>query len=184
MSAGTMIALASNEVVMGKHSSLGPIDPQFGGLPAHGIIEEFETAKAEMATNPASGMVWQHILGKYHPTLIGECYKAIQWSKSMVEEWLITGMFQAEKDPKAAAAKVLDDLADHALTLSHARHISFARAKSLGITVTALEDDQKLQDLVLSIHHSCATTLSETGAFKIIENNNGTAFISALPDSR
>ncbi len=27
MSAGTMIALASKEIVMGKHSNLGPIDP-------------------------------------------------------------------------------------------------------------------------------------------------------------
>ena len=41
MSAGTMIALSAREVVMGKHSSLGPIDPQMGGLPAHGVIEEF-----------------------------------------------------------------------------------------------------------------------------------------------
>src|SRR3989339_268104 len=42
MSCGTMIALSCKEVVMGKHSSLGPIDPQFRGLPAHGVIEEFE----------------------------------------------------------------------------------------------------------------------------------------------
>lgn len=29
MSAGTMIACAGKEIVMGNHSSLGPIDPQF-----------------------------------------------------------------------------------------------------------------------------------------------------------
>lgn len=28
MSAGTMLACASNEIIMGKHSCLGPIDPQ------------------------------------------------------------------------------------------------------------------------------------------------------------
>ena len=32
MSAGTMIACSCREIVMGKQSSLGPIDPQFGGL--------------------------------------------------------------------------------------------------------------------------------------------------------
>jgi hypothetical protein len=184
MSAGTMIALAANEILMGAHSSLGPIDPQFNGLPAHGIIEEFETAKTEIAANPATGFVWQHILSKYHPTLIGECYKAIEWSKTMVREWLITGMFSGESDPGAAADRVLAELADHALTLSHARHISAERARGLGLNVTALEDDQRLQDLVLSVHHACATTLGETGAFKIIENHNGTAFISAIPDQR
>ena len=34
MSAGTMIACACKELVMGKQSSLGPIDPQFRGIPA------------------------------------------------------------------------------------------------------------------------------------------------------
>jgi len=184
MSAGTMIALASQQVIMGAHSSLGPIDPQFGGLPAHGIIEEFETAKSEIAANAMTAHVWQHILSKYHPTLIGECYKAIQWSKTMVHEWLITGMFKSSPSKVSDADRVLTELADHALTLSHARHISVARAKSLGINVLELESDQRLQDLVLSVHHACATTLSETGAFKIIENQNGTAFISAMPEPR
>jgi ClpP class serine protease len=31
MSGGTMIALAWKEILMGKHSNLGPIDPQFSG---------------------------------------------------------------------------------------------------------------------------------------------------------
>jgi ClpP class serine protease len=32
ISAGTMIALACKEIVMGKQSNLGPIDPQIGGV--------------------------------------------------------------------------------------------------------------------------------------------------------
>ena len=45
MSAGTMIALSCRAVVMGKHSSLGPFDPQMaGGVPAHGVVEEFENS--------------------------------------------------------------------------------------------------------------------------------------------
>src|SRR3979411_1225785 len=34
MSGGTLIALAADEIVMGKHSVLGPIDPQLGQQPA------------------------------------------------------------------------------------------------------------------------------------------------------
>ena len=34
MSAGTMIACACDQIVMGEHSSLGPIDPQIGGYAA------------------------------------------------------------------------------------------------------------------------------------------------------
>lgn len=40
MSAGTMIACACKEIWMGKQSSLGPIDPQFGNIPAHAILED------------------------------------------------------------------------------------------------------------------------------------------------
>ncbi len=87
MSAGTMIACACNEIVMGKHSSLGPIDPQMKGLPAHGIVEEFEKAAKEIAKSPATIPLWQPIIGKYHPTLIGECQKAIKWSQDIVREW-------------------------------------------------------------------------------------------------
>ena len=39
MSAGTMIACASRSIIMGKQSSLGPIDPQIGGVPAQGVVQ-------------------------------------------------------------------------------------------------------------------------------------------------
>ena len=44
MSAGTMIACSAKQIVMGKQSSLGPIDPQIFGMPAQAILEEFQMA--------------------------------------------------------------------------------------------------------------------------------------------
>ena len=41
MSAGTMIACSTKCIYMGKESSIGPIDPQFGGIPCHSILKEF-----------------------------------------------------------------------------------------------------------------------------------------------
>ena len=64
LSAGTMIACACREILMGKHSSLGPIDPQFGNIPAHGIIEEFKRAHAEIKADPSKIPVWQPIIAK------------------------------------------------------------------------------------------------------------------------
>lgn len=184
MSCGTMIALAAKEVVMGKHSSLGPIDPQIGGIPAHGIIEEFDQAKREIAANPATIPVWQPIIAKYNPTLVGEAAKAIKWSVDMVDDWMRTCMFAGMPDAASRSKKILDELGDHALTLSHSRHISLKKAKDLGISVSPLEDDQDLQDLVLGLHHACTQTLTETGAFKIIENHSGVAVISVVNPSR
>lgn len=39
MSAGTMIACSCKSILMGKQSNLGPIDPQLGSIPAHGLRE-------------------------------------------------------------------------------------------------------------------------------------------------
>ena len=39
MSGGTLISLAANEIIMSKHSVLGPIDPQLGQFPAASLIK-------------------------------------------------------------------------------------------------------------------------------------------------
>jgi ATP-dependent protease ClpP protease subunit len=180
MSAGTMIALSCKEIIMGKHSSLGPIDPQIFGLPAHGILEEFNQAADEIQKNPTRIPVWQPIISKYNPTLIGECQKAIQWSNEVVKQWLKTGMFLDDPDRDAKVDRIIKELGDHSLTKSHARHISAKTAIDKGLKVLLFEDDQQLQEKALSIHHSCILTLSGSGAYKIIENQNGVAFIQSI----
>lgn len=179
MSAGTMIACSCKEIVMGLQSSLGPIDPQFHGVPAHGIVEEFNRAFAEIRVNGAKAAVWQPILAKYSPTLIGECEKAIDWSEKMVKEWLLDNMLSAEQDKEPKADKIIKELGDHALNKSHARHLSMEKCKELGLKIIELESDHELQDAVLSVHHACIHTLSATNAYKLIENQNGIAFIQS-----
>lgn len=182
MSAGTMLACCSKEIIMGKQSNIGPFDPQMGGLPAHGIIEEFEKAKTEILENPGSLAYWQFNLQKLHPTFIGECEKAIQWATEIVSEWLISGMFEGDADAAQKAAKICSQLNNHSTTYAHARHIHIDKARDIGLKITALEDDQKLQDLVLTIHHSYMHTFGSSTAAKIIENHNGSSmFWHATP---
>jgi ClpP class serine protease len=180
MSAGTIMACAARSIVMGKQSSLGPIDPQMGGRSAHGILEEFEQAHQEIKADPSKVAVWQPIIVKYQPTLIGECQKSIKWSKTIVHDLLVNGMLAGDADRDAKAKRIVDELGDHALTLSHARHLSAERCRSLGLVIENLEDDDKLQDAVLSVHHCCMHTLSQTHAVKIIENHNGIAFVNVV----
>jgi Periplasmic serine proteases (ClpP class) len=179
MSAGTMIACSCKEIIMGQQSSLGPIDPQFGGIPAHGIVEEFKRALSEIKADPISAAVWQPIIAKYNPTLIGECEKAIDWSEKMVKDWLDRNMLSAEADKANIIQTIIKELGDHALNKSHARHLSIQKCKDIGLKIVDLESDHDLQDLVLSVHHICIHTLSATNAFKIIENQNGIAFIQS-----
>lgn len=180
MSAGTMIACSCKEIIMGQQSSLGPIDPQFGGIPAHAIVEEFKRAYSEIRADPVKAAVWQPIVAKYNPTLVGECEKAIDWSEKMVENWLKSNMLSKEPDKKNLIDNIIKELGDHAVNKSHARHLSMKKCKDMGLKIIEMESDQELQDLILSIHHICIHTLGATNAFKIIENQDGIAFIQSV----
>lgn len=183
MSAGTMIACSTQSILMGNQSSLGPIDPQFGGISAHGLVEEFKRAKQEIMDNPSLIPVWQPILARYNPTLVGDCEKAIEWANEMVAQWLSDSMLSNQTDPLASGKAIVAELASHDVTKSHARHYSAKSCEAFGLSIEYLERDRKLQDLVLSVHHACIHTLTSTPALKIIENQNGVAFIQmGLPN--
>lgn len=180
MSGGTVMACACREVVMGKHSSLGPIDPQLLGWPAHGVLEEFARAKKEIKEDPSTLHAWQPIIAKYPPCLLGDCDKAIRWTTEMTKGLLQTGMFAGEEDGDKID-HIVDELGDHAITKSHARHLSAARCEEIGLKVLRLEDNQELQEAVLSVHHACMLTFSATHAVKMIENHMGIAHITQIP---
>ena len=149
-------------------------------LPIYGIIEEFEQAKKDIAHNPASLPLWQVIISKYNPTLLGECQKAIEWSKEMVLNWLKNCMFSEleQTEAETKATNIVDFLSDHILQKSHSRHIDMEQAKGIGIVVRDLEENQELQEAVMNLHYSCILTFEKTPACKIIENHKGIAYIS------
>lgn len=174
MSAGTMIALSSKEIIMGKHSNLGPIDPQMGGLACQAVLNEFEEAKKDIKTNPQAAPLWQVIIGKYHPTFLGACKQAIDWSESIVSNWLTQNMCSSDT---SKVGPILKMFSDHKEQKSHSRHISKKQCIEVGLNINSLEDDQDLQDAVLTTHHAFMHTFSHTQAVKIIENQEGIAYI-------
>ncbi len=182
MSAGTMIACACKEIIMGAQSNLGPIDPQFGGISSHGVLEEFESAKQAIKADPSTIPLWQAIIGKYRAAFIGDCQKAMVWSCELVSQWLEKNMFAGEPDSKKKAMHVVSVLSDHGEHKAHDRHINIDDCRdTLGLKVIELEAmDGMMQDRVLSVHHSFMHTFSRTPAIKIIENHNGIALVRML----
>jgi len=179
MSAGTMMACSCREIIMGKQSNLGPIDPQINGMPATGVLREFEQAISEIKADPARVAVWQVIIGKYHPSFLQQCKNAIEWSKTVVEEWLRTGMFAGDRRGAAKAAKIVKELTNDDVMKNHGRHVHIDQCRALKLKVTDLEADQTLQDLVLTVHHAYMQTLGEAVyVTKIVENQNGVALVS------
>ncbi|MBX7044360.1 MAG: S49 family peptidase [Ignavibacteria bacterium] len=173
MSAGTMIALSCKEIIMGKHSNLGPIDPQMGGVPCQGVLAEFQKAKEDVKINPHSAPLWQSIISKYHPTFLGACQNAIDWSEILVKEWLDRHYTNS--------GKILSEFSDHASQKTHARHISVEKCKNVGLNIVDLEGNQELQEAVLTAHHAFMHTFAHSSALKVIENQLGIAYIESAP---
>lgn len=176
MSAGTMIACSSREILLGKQSSLGPIDPQIRDVAAQGVLNEFKEALKEIKNDPDAIQIWRWVLQQYHPTFLGQCQQAILWTKAFVAEQLRNVMFDGDPDARAKSQVIVEGLSDADEHKSHDRHIPIAKCRDLGLKVVALEDDDKLQDLVLTVHHCYMFVLMNTGTFKIIENHKGSAF--------
>lgn len=178
MSAATMWCMAADEIVMGKHSQVGPIDPQIqlpNGLavPAGALVDQFREASKECSEDPRKVTGWLPTLQQYPPGLLNVCESAAALAKQLVAEWLKQYML---KDDHAAADGVADWLANDKIHLSHGRAITREDLKSRGLPVTDLESDQELQDAVLSVHHATMHTFAGSAA-KIIENNLGRAFV-------
>lgn len=176
MSAGTMIACAANEIIMARSSSLGPIDPQFNGIPAYSILQEFNEAKSDIAENPNNINYWAILLNKYPPAFVKRAKEAIDLSSELVRTWLGTGMFNKNNDGEKIDS-IVSKLNEHDDSKEHGRHLDSEFCKSIGLKIRNLEEDSKLQDAVLSVHHIFMITLNNTNACKIIQSQNKKVWI-------
>jgi hypothetical protein len=187
MSAATMMALSCDEILMGRHSQLGPIDPQFTivtpegprSASAQAILDQFETAKAECAANPPALAAWLPILRSYGPGLLSQCLTAQAAAEETVAEALKNHMFKMLPAEQAAAqsAEVAAWFNDHKTHRSHGRPLRFVDIHGKGVEVHLLEDDDDLQDAVLSAWHAVQLTLTQTAVSKIVENSDGKAWM-------
>lgn len=171
MSAGTMIAMSCKEIIMGHQSSLGPIDPQMGGVACQAVIDEFRRAVTEVSINPASLGLWQTIIGKLNPTFLTACEDALKWSETLATKWI------QEVNQSVNIADIKDTFLDHNNSYSHSRHISKDDCRKAGLNITDLENDQDLQENVLSLHHCYMILIDMINVSKIVENQDGKCYL-------
>lgn len=167
---------------MGKHSQLGPIDPQVpiagNFVPASSLRRQFKHISDECAADPSRLSAWLPILQQYPPAILEVCKDADDLARSLVEQWLGAYMFAGQQDAAAKAKKAADFFADTDIHKSHGRSIDREGARREGLTIEDLEDDDALQDAVLSVHHAFLITLGQTSAVKIFENHLGAKVVA------
>ena len=86
-------------------------------------------------------------------------------------------MFNDDSD-KVIIDNIIEILGSRQTTKVHDRHLSLEYCKSIGLNVTALEEDNDLQDYTLSIHHSYMEIFELGTIYKIFANQNNNLFYS------
>lgn len=183
MSAGTMIALGCDRIIMGRQSQLGPTDPQLivGDRPfsAHSIVEQFEEAKQDIANNAILAHAWAPVLRSFGPALLQEARKAISYGQNLVKEWLEQYMFAGCTDSASQAEEVARFFSstEHG---SHGRRINRDAARERHLKVTNLEDDQAFQDAVLTLYHLSTIAFDHGPAVKSVTSSNGRMWVKNI----
>ena len=181
MSAGTMISLAANRIVMGRQSQLGPIDPQFvagqRAQSARAVVDQFEEAKKEIFKNAAAAGVWFPILQTIGPALLQESRNALEYGERMVAEWLENYMFAGKQNAKDLAGKAAAHFNDAASHKSHGRRIDRDEARLQELDVEDLETSQELQEAVLTLYHLATITFEKGPASKVFHSDLDAMFV-------
>ena len=160
MSAGTMIALSSDEIWMSTISNLGPIDPQIflssirAFIPAQEIENVIEAAKKDMQSGKNVNY-WVYELQKYPAAIYQMSQNATKLSKSMTNQWLTKWMFRRDPNGQEKADRIQKYFSDYHSHLTHGNHITYQELTDSvpDLRVNLLEDDLKLKYHVYNVLH-------------------------------
>jgi hypothetical protein len=149
-SAGTLIALGADKIVMSETSELGPIDPQITladgsgnriSTPVLSYLEAYRIHSTALAADPTD-VVAQVMLSKFDPARLVLFQAAVDRARRFAEDQLKRGMFRDGGNWSAAANQLLDP---HRWQ-SHGQMISWSDAvhESIGLAVEHLEPESEL----------------------------------------
>ena len=189
MSGGAMIALASDLLILGKQSQLGPIDPQFNiGNKTHSamaIQEGFSKAKEDIKSDTKLAHLWAPILQNMGPSLVVEANKALSYSKELVVNWLNKRMFKDIKDNdekeqivnKISSYFNAEDMDRHSRVHVHGQRIGVKKLKELKVKLNILEENQDLQNSVLTAYHLMTLIFETSNSVKFIASSTGKMWV-------
>jgi ATP-dependent protease ClpP protease subunit len=173
-SAGTLMALGANKIVMSDTSELGPIDPQIalndgkGNRIVHSVmsyLDAFKTHSDTLRQNP-NDVVAQIMLSKLEPATIKQFEAVRDRARKCAENQLNQWMFQ---NKKANYTAIVADLLDSRRWLTHGQMISWEDAQQLELEVEYLDPRSELWLRLWELY--CLQRLAIKDHQKLFESN-------------
>lgn len=198
-SAGTIFAMAADDILMSNISSLGPIDAQMatqngGRISADGYLEGLRKLKKEVGDKKTLNPVYIPILQKMSLGEI-ELYENVQkFSITLVKDWLCKYKFKnwtihsssgkpvTDEERKKKADSIAHELSKNSRWMTHSRSIKIPELTQMGLKINNYQNNSDLYDAITR-YFTLLQMSFETNIYKIYETKEKQIYRFAVPQN-
>lgn len=183
-SAGTIFAMAADEILMGTTSALGPIDAQISTqgktFSADAFLTGLDDIRRGAERDKHLDIALIPILQAISPGEIQHCVNAQAFSRQLVTNWLKEYKFRywghhsssgepvTEEEKVARAEEIAKELCVHSKWLTHGRSIRIADLRNMRLQITDYTENDELNDAITR-YYTLLRMSFETNIYKIYE---------------
>ena len=184
-SAGTIMAMAGDEILMEPASALGPIDAQMTRgekrFSADAFLEGLDKIKDEVQKVKKLNLAYVPILQSISPGEIQACINAQNFSKELVTKWLSKYKFKfwekhstsgkkvTDSEKEMRASEIAEELCDHGKWLTHGRSVTIKHLTDMRLKVTDYSKNDELFDAIRRYYVLLKMSFDTANVFKIYE---------------
>ena len=185
-SAGTIMAMSADEILMDSASSLGPIDAQIQWqgkvFSADALLEGMKRIKKEVEDTGVLNKAYIPMLQGISPGELQNAENALEFAKSLVKDWLAhykfrtwithasTGRPVTDDERVARAAEIAEQLCEHRRWLTHGRSIKVDDLERMRLRITDYSKAPELADAIRRYYTLLQITFA-TSIYKLFETS-------------
>ena len=182
-SAGTILAMAGNEIYMTETGSLGPIDAQVSigrtVVSAYDYMEWINNKMDDAYKNGRLNPVDATMIAQITPGEIQLVNHSLEFAKDLVKQWLYQYKFKSwvttethqeivtDEMRSKRADDVATELANHSRWRTHGRSLGIEDLESIGIKVVNLETEKSVAEIIYRIQFICKLLHESTSIYKL-----------------
>jgi hypothetical protein len=195
-SAGTIIAMSADEILMDATSGLGPIDAQIlwqgKAFSADALLAGFKKIKEEVSETGVLNKAYIPILQGISPGELENAQNAQDFAKELVTKWLSqfkfkrwtkhasTGQSVTPEEKRKRAEEIATQLRDHSRWLTHGRSIKLDDLRRMRLQVSDYSENAELADAIRRYHTLLRMTF-ESNVYKVFETPVSQIYRYMLP---
>ena len=182
-SAGTILVMSGNDILMTKTGSLGPIDAQIvmgrTVVSAYDYMEWIDKKMEEAEKRGKLNPVDATMIAQITPGEIQLVKHALEYAKDLVKKWLEVYKFEdwiitekkkcnvTKEMKQKRAEEIAEELANHSRWRTHSRSLGIQDLESIGLKIIELDNDKEIADLVYRIQFVCKLLQESTSMYKL-----------------